>query len=158
MTPFAEVHPTLDNYWRAIILFGHNVASYKFALGKSLLEAAQQGKTFVPLTELAPPFARHIAEHLKLADKQATSRSSQFLESCRKFNRGELSQEQLAETTVKLGFNNVIDAFHVVGNGELGVRFFTDERNTPGKGIRLTDEVLRLTELYQHRNLPFEIE
>src|SRR5438874_1992878 len=79
MVGFSEVHPSLDNYWRAIILFGRNVASYKFAFGKSLLEVAQQGKSFVPLTELALPFARHIADHLKLADKQATFRSSQFL-------------------------------------------------------------------------------
>jgi hypothetical protein len=158
MTSFADVHPSLDNYWRAIILFGRNVASYKFALGKTLLETAQQGKPFVPLAELARPFAWHIAEHLKLADKQATSPSSQFLASCRKLNRGEMSEEELADVTVRLGFNNVIDAFHLVGNTELGVRFFADERASPGKGIRLTDEVFRLTELYQHRNLPFEVE
>lgn len=158
MTPFEEVHPSLDNYWRAIILFGRNVASYKFALGKSLLEAAQGGRTFLPLTDLALPFARHVADHLKLADRQATSPSSQFLDGCRKFNRGELSEEALADLTVRLGFNNVIDAFHAVGSGELGVRFYADERATPGKGIRLTDDLFRLTESYQHRNLPSEVE
>jgi hypothetical protein len=158
MSEFTEVHPTLENYWRAIILFGRNVASYKFALGKSLLEMAHAGKTFVPLSDLARPFAAHVSEHLKLADKQATSPSSQFLDFCRKFNRGEVSKEELAEATVRLGFNNVIDAFHVVGNGEVGVRFFTDERTAPQQGVRLTDEILRLPELYQHRNLPFEIE
>jgi hypothetical protein len=155
---FTEVCPSLDNYWRAIILFGRNVASYKFALGKTLLEAAQRGKTFLPLTDLALPFAHHIAEHLKLADKQATFRSSQYLDSCRKFNRGELSEQALADVTIRRGFDDVIDAFHVVGKGELGARFYTDERATPGKGIRLTDEVFRLTELDQYRNLPFEVE
>ena len=90
---FAEVHPTIDNYWRAIILFGRNVASYKFALGKSLLELAQQGRTVVPLTDLALPFAKHIAHHLKLADKQATSSTSKFLEACRRFNQGELDRD-----------------------------------------------------------------
>lgn len=69
-----------------------------------------------------------------------------------------MTETQLREATVRLGFNNVIDAFHVVGNGEVGVRFFVDERNTPTKGIRLTDEVLKLPELYQHRNLPSEVE
>jgi hypothetical protein len=158
MTLFTEVHTSLDNYWRAIILFGRNVASHKFALAKVLLDAAQQRKTFLPLTDLALPFARHVAEHLQQADKQATSPSSQFLDSCRRFNRRELSEEQLADVTVRLAFNNVIDAFHVVGSGELGIRFYVDERATPGKGIRLTDEVFRLTELYQRRNLPFEVE
>jgi type I restriction enzyme M protein len=32
---FTEVQPSLENHWRSIILFGRNVASYKFALGKS---------------------------------------------------------------------------------------------------------------------------
>lgn len=157
MNDFTQVHPSLDNYWRAIILFGRNVASYKFALGKSLLEMAQAGTTFVPLSELAVPFARNVAEHLKLADRQATSRSSRFLELCRKFNREEVTTEQLVEGTARLGFNNVIDAFHVVSNGEIGVRFFTDER-AARQGILLTDDFFRLTEQYQHRNLPFEIE
>src|SRR5262245_6621557 len=158
MTPFTDHLPSLDNRWRAVILFGRNVASYKFALGQALLEAATGGKTFLPLADLALPYARHIAAHLRLADRQATSPSSRFLDSCRQFNRGELSEEKLAEVTARLGFNNVLDAFHVVGRGEVGVRFFHDERDTPGKGIRLTDELFRLTELYQHRNLPHEVE
>ena len=29
---FYQVEPTLENYWRGIILFGKNVASYQFAL------------------------------------------------------------------------------------------------------------------------------
>jgi hypothetical protein len=135
MNDFTEVQPTLDNYWRAVILFGRNVASYKFALGKTLLQFAEQGKSAVPLTELALPFARHIAEHLKLCDKQATSPSSKFLDEVRRFNRGELSEDRLAEVTARLGFVNVIDAFHVVGNAELGVRFFADERAQATKGI-----------------------
>jgi hypothetical protein len=155
---FAEVHPSLDNYWRAIILFGRNVASYKFALGKALLDLSAERNTFVSLDSLALPFARAIAEHLKIADKQATSPSSRFLDACRKFNRGELTEAALAEATVRLGFNNVIDAFHVVGDRPLAVRFFADERATAAKGIRLTDDLFLLTESYQHRNLPLEVE
>ena len=38
MTIFHDVTPTLDSRWRAIVLFGRNVASYKFALASSLLQ------------------------------------------------------------------------------------------------------------------------
>ena len=38
MADFLERQRTLDSYWRAVILFGRNVASYKFALAKSLIE------------------------------------------------------------------------------------------------------------------------
>ena len=40
MSGFVETSPTADAYWRSIILFGSNSATYKFALGKSLLEIA----------------------------------------------------------------------------------------------------------------------
>ena len=36
--PFIEPKSSIETYWRAIILIGRNVASYKFALAKSLLE------------------------------------------------------------------------------------------------------------------------
>lgn len=38
MTAFCEIEPIPENYWRGIVLFGRNVASYKFAMAKSLLE------------------------------------------------------------------------------------------------------------------------
>ena len=158
MTLFTEVQPTLENYWRSIILFGRNVASYKFALGKSLLELAQQGTEIVTLDQLAEPFSRNVCEHLQLADKQATSNSSRFLDTCRKFNVDAIKKEELLDATAKLGFNNVIDAFHVVHDGDIAVRFFTDERNGSEKGIRLTDDLFRLTEKIQYRNLPTEVE
>ena len=56
MVDFLERSPTLDNYWRSIILFGRNVASYKFALAKSLLEFKQRGDDAVTLESLAEPF------------------------------------------------------------------------------------------------------
>jgi hypothetical protein len=134
VTTFTETTPTLENFWRSIILFGRNVASYKFALGKSLLELTDQGRDEVSLDELAVPFAHHVCEHLKLSDKQGTSARSQFLDACRAYNRGELTETRLIEQTARLGFNNVIDAFHVVNQGDVPVRFFLDER-------RLTDRV-----------------
>ena len=35
---FLSQEPRLEDYWRGIILFGRNVASYKFALAKTLLD------------------------------------------------------------------------------------------------------------------------
>jgi 5-methylcytosine-specific restriction endonuclease McrA len=142
-TPFIESQPNPASCWRAIVLFGRNVASYKFALARSLVELAPVSDDLVRLDDLAVPFAREIARHLKSADRQATSRSSVFLDACRSFNRGQLSSDQLRAETVRRGFNNVIDAFHIVGSSEVPTRFFHDERAT-AKGIRLTDEFRRL--------------
>ena len=89
----AARRPTLEDQWRAIILFGRNVASYKFALAKALLEVKPSSGSLVKLEELALPFALHVCEHLRLEDKQATSASSAFLDGCRKFNEGALDRE-----------------------------------------------------------------
>ena len=158
MTSFTETTPTLENFWRSIILFGRNVASYKFALGKSLLELADQDGDVVSLGELAVPFARHLCEHLQLSDKQGTFGQSRFLDACRAYNRGELTQTQLIEETARRGFDDVIDAFHVVNQGEVPVRFFTDERRQSARGIRLTDDLRQVRADFQYRNLPVELE
>ena len=155
--PFVEAHPTREDYWRSVILFGRNVASYKFALAMSLLELAPNEPNFVRLDELAIPFSRHITEHVARVDKQATSSSSRFLEACRQFNRGGLDQKGLARKTVALGFENVIDAFHVVNRESIPVKFFLDERKQRG-GIVITDEFMKLKETLQFANLPLETE
>lgn len=157
MDEFYEVTPSLDNYWRGIILFGRNVASYKFALAKSLYDLSQNQNDLITLEELAVPFSHHICEHLEHVDKQGTSSSSKFLNSCRDFNAGKISKEDLLSATAKLGFNNVIDAFHVVNQGEIPKRFFIDER-VENKGIRITDNLLNLFGEGLNKDLPQEVE
>jgi hypothetical protein len=155
--PFVDANPTREDYWRSVILFGRNVASYKFALAKSLLELATDEPNFIRLDQLAVPFSRHIAEHLAKADKQATSSTSRFLQACRQFNRGELGKDALVRQAVLLGFQNVIDAFHVVNREPIPLRFFVDERGSRS-GITITDALLKLKETLQFANLPLETE
>jgi len=76
ITLFQETQPSLESYWRSVILFGRNVASYKFALAKSLLEIAPTGKTEITLEELADPFSRHLCEHIAHSPRQVTSSGS----------------------------------------------------------------------------------
>jgi hypothetical protein len=155
---FIAYKPQLEDYWRGIILFGGNVASYKFALSKALLELRPAAGQLVRLDELAVPFASHICEHLKLADKQGTSASSRFLDACRKANSGEITKAQLTKQTVRFAFNNVIDAFHVVGRAAVPKRFFIDERTGSAGGIRITDEFSALLAGEQAPNLGGEAE
>ena len=153
---FAYGIPSPDSYWRAIVLFGQNVASYKFALAGALLEIGA-GSEDVSLDELALPFANRVAEHLRTHDKQGTFQQSRFLDACRAYNNGELDEDGLRAKTAKLGFANVIDAFHVVDNAEVPERFFIDERKS-GKGIRLTDGLRQLLDEGHGPNLRDEVE
>jgi len=153
--PFIPYRPRTEDYWRGIILFGRNVATYKFALGRALLELRPAAGQLVTLQDLAGPFASHLCAHLRLAEKQGTFQSSRFLDACRKANTGELAQSQLVEQTVRFGFNNVIDAFHVVGRDEIPQRFFLDERKSGG-GIRVTEAFSQLLGGDQASNLSLE--
>lgn len=154
---FVSKEPSLEDYWRGIILFGRNVASYKFALAHTLLELKPSSGQLIKLGDLAPVFSRHLTDHLKLSDKQGTSSSSKFLDECRSFNQGGMTKEALADQTVRYGFTNVIDAFHIVGQGEIDKKFFIDERNR-NKGIRITDEFSQLLERDQAINLSTEVD
>ena len=102
--PFIDAPPSREDYWRSIVLFGRNVASYKFALATSSLEFVGRESTFVRLDELAIPFSKHVVEHLSRVDKQGTATSSRSLDACRRFRRGEIQKSTLVEKTVSLGF------------------------------------------------------
>lgn len=147
---------TPEDYWRGVVLYGRNVASYKFALASALLEIRPQAGTLLKLEDLAPIYASHIARHLVAAPKQATSKSGQFLEACKSFNL-DGDKDKLVDATLRGGFNNVIDAFHVVGSGPIDVQFFLDERKEHS-GLRITDEFSRIIESRQISNLPLEAE
>ena len=157
MTDFTDTSPNLETYWRSIVLFGRNVASYKFALAKSLLEIGGAEKELIRLEDLAEPFSRNVCEHLKLSPKQSTSPSSKFLNACRAYNSGDLSKSDLIGQTTQLGFANVIDAFHIVNQGEIPKRFFLDERRQSA-GIRLTDDFFRMSDENQVLGFGQEVE
>ena len=154
---FVSIEPKLEDYWRGIVLFGRNVASYKFSLAKSLLRLQPKSGELVKLEELAPIYSKHITEHLRKANKQGSSNSSKFLDGCRKYNSGEIDRNELTDLTLRYGFKNVIDAFHIVGNGEIPQRFYIDERRS-NKGIRITEEFENLLNRQQSTNLPKEVE
>ena len=155
---FQEEYPSLESYWRSIILFGKNVASYKFALSKSLLEIAPTEKNIITLEELAEPFARHLCEHLKIAPKQVTSNSSSFLDACKMFNEQQLTKQELLDITVKKGFNNVIDAFHIVNSDNIPVSFYKKDFSGSNKKIILTDEIFKLSQIQNFYDLTNETE
>ena len=158
MSEFHDIDPSRENCWRAVVLFGQNSASYKFALAKALLEMGNRPNDFVRIDELAEPFSRHLMEHLRRAPKQITRKTQgKFLDACQGAVEGRLSQQQLLDATTRLGFVNVIDAFHIVNREEVPVRFFLDERKTH-RGIRLTDAFFKLATGVAAEDLPLEAE
>ncbi len=84
-TKFQLNDPSLESQWRALILFGKNSATYKFAFAKALLDLVEEQKTKITLAEMAIPFADSIVDHLRKNDKQGNAASSTFLKGCREY-------------------------------------------------------------------------
>ena len=157
-TQFQINDPSLESQWRAIILFGKNSATYKFAFAKSLLGLIEQEKTKISLDELAIPFANSIVEHLKKSDKQGNAGSSKFLEGCRNYINETITIEDLYSLTKKYGFVNVVDAFQNVNGGTIPNTFYEKNYSPGKKEIVVTDNLLKIKELFQYRNLEQEVE
>lgn len=135
-------NPSVEDCWRGVVLYGKNTASYKFALATALLEISPKSGQLLKLEDLAPVFAGHIARHLVDSPKQITATNGRFLRACLEFNEGK-DLSKLVDATVAHGFNNVIDAFHMVSSTPVAHRFYIDERKE-NRGIRITDEFSKL--------------
>ncbi|WP_340104902.1 hypothetical protein [Rhodohalobacter sp. 8-1] len=158
MINFQVNDPSLESQWRAIILFGKNSATYKFAFAKSLLELVDHETTRISLSDLAEPFSQNIIEHLKENDKQGSASSSKFLDTCRQHIAGEVSKEQLLESTERLGFVNVVDAFQNVNGGNIPDPLYEKDYSRGKKDIVITDNLLKLKESYHIQNFDSEVE
>lgn len=153
---FIHAAPDDVTYFRSIILFGPNTASYKFAFGRALLDLAQLGRSSVTLPELAPLRVHHILMHLKGGQAQSTMTDGLFLKAGIAHLNGQLDADSLDDLTAKHAFRYVLDLFHRLPKGESSVKFYL--RSKQGKRtLTLTDELLRLTEL-ERQQLAEEIE
>ena len=144
--------------FRAIILYGKNTASYKFALGKALIQLASENKTFVSLEDLAMPFAQSIIEHVKAGKRQTVTASSKFLYGCQLYAENKIDDDQLIQLTKKEGFKYVIDAFPNLGSEIDNQPVFYHKSLHGQKGIELTDHLYRLVQNTQINNIAEEIE
>jgi hypothetical protein len=157
-TKFQINDPSIESQWRALILFGKNSATYKFAFAKSLLGLIDEQKNKISLAELAIPFADSIVNHLKKNDKQGSSASSKFLSGCRDYISESITKDQLYSITEKFGFMNVVDAFQNVNGGTIPNKFYEKDYKQGNKDIIVTDNLLKIKELFQYRNLAQEVE
>jgi hypothetical protein len=158
MTEFLINDPSLESQWRALILFGKNSATYKFAFAKSLLELVDKETTKISLTELSKPFSKNIIEHLKENDKQGNSKSSSFLNVCRSQIKGQISNTELWSKTEKLGFVNVVDAFQNINGGQIPDIFYEKNYTSGNKEIIIKDSLLKLKESFHFQNFNQEVE
>lgn len=158
MNKFIIDQPTLDSYFRGIVLFGKNSATYKFALGKSLIELSNKGTDFISLKDLAIPFIKYTNEHVLNGNKQITSNSSKYFDAFERYNSNECDIDEMVKLTLNNPFQNVIDRFHNINNAELDTKFYEVTTRDKVKGIILTDNLYLINENSSLSNLFAETE
>lgn len=131
-----------EDFWRTIILYGLNQATYKIALGQSLIRFSQQQKNFVTMNELAEDFFDMYKERLENGKPQLATpnRQTAMERIVNLYNIGKLTRSQALEKVEREAFNDVIDRFHNVDNLQIPMNFYEKTE----KGIVIFDNVYEI--------------
>ena len=101
---------------RAILVFGKNSATYKFALMKTLCELGP--KSELSYDEIGPTFLRHLASITKTVHTSSTG-GTVLSAAMDEHLSGLLEWSKLYDVAEQNIFNNVFDATHNVGGGSI---------------------------------------
>ncbi|MFI1379581.1 HNH endonuclease [Embleya sp. NPDC020886] len=166
MTPeFYRTEPNPRTSWRLAILTGSNTRTYKFALGSVLLELAAQGRTEVPLDELAALYAMAIVAHQADAPQASTKtpwRDTDFLvvaerEAAESKALGRPT-ERLLNATMDSIPAMVMERFHnLKGKTRTAHTFYESTGKSRARIVRLTPDLLRIAQSEQAQGLRAEL-
>jgi 5-methylcytosine-specific restriction endonuclease McrA len=110
------MEPTLtpQDYWRAVVLYGNNVATYKIALAACLIEFAEAGATHISMNELAASFFRRYLERLAhgLPQLSNPARKTVLERTVEAYHTGTLTESAAIEQVARQGFTDVVPRFH----------------------------------------------
>ncbi len=137
---------TPSDYWKGVILFGLNNATYKMGLGKVLLMHAKAGVNRVSWEDLSKDF---LSEYLdRLTDdpmpQQANPARRTVMERIAADLMGDhINESQAIERVATDAFNDVVPRFQTIGTDKSIVKNLFYEPDF-GKQLVLTDTLLSL--------------
>jgi len=110
------------DYWKALILYGLNQATYKIALGKTLLNLCDQGYTDVPWDVLSKEFLQQYIHRLTtgeaLPQQSIPARRTRMEQIVSAYKSDKLSFDGAISEVGDTAFNDVIHRFHNLGRDE----------------------------------------
>lgn len=144
------------DYWRAIVLYGLNVATYKIALARCLHGFVADGKTRVTMHELAAAFFALYLDRLRKGMPQLSnpSRLTRMETIVSRYRLGQVSESQAIDFVEQNAFVDVVPRFHTVLDEPVPVRFYEQDR----EGLVLTDAAFLVFESPQAGNLRDEVD
>lgn len=145
MTKFSNA-----DYWNAIIFYGLNNATYKMALGKTLLDFAKKKMTNVSWETLSRSFLDNYEKKLDTRNPMPQQLNPARLTVVERIvmerNTGRLTYDEAISKIGRNAFNDVIPRFHSIGqNSVLAKDRFYEVKF--GKDLLLKDELFQLSEI-----------
>lgn len=137
-----------QDYWQSIILYGLNQATYKIALGKTLVSLARQGQSIIPWDVLSLEFFRQYQSRLSVSEpmpqQSNPSRRTLMEKVIRSHRMGLTSLDESIHVVGKEGFGDVVRRFHNIARfSDFQGKFYSFDF---GKNIYLTDSLFNIAE------------
>ncbi|MGE5580209.1 MAG: HNH endonuclease [Bacillota bacterium] len=143
------------DFWRAIILYGLNTATYKMALGQCLADLVRQGRTQISLDNLALEFHTLYKKRLENGKPQLVTpgRQSIMEQVVELSSLGQIDEETIISRVKAQPFAEVIPRFHTVNGQALAVKFYEVVKDN----LIISDETCRLFEGGRGFDLLYEL-
>jgi len=140
---------TNRDYWKAIVLYGLNNATYKIALAKTLLELAKGGSTHVGQNVLSEEFLRQYKDRLNqetaMPQQKHKERRTVMEQIVMRINNGSLTMTKAVEETGVLMHKDVIHRFHTLKDRNLAKEKFYEFNQS--QQIIIKDSVFQVLEV-----------
>jgi hypothetical protein len=132
------------DYWKGIVLFGLNAATYKMALARTLLDFAKLGNHKVEWNELSDKYLDQYT--VRLASDEQPQQSNPYRLTVMEriiqdLNVGKISRDDAVNKVAEKGFVDVVPRFQTIGTDKHIVKnYFYDIQF--GKHLELKDTLL----------------
>jgi hypothetical protein len=136
------------DYWKGIVLYGLNQATYKIALGKTILELASSGKETIEWHQLSKLYLNIYIERLKInynPQQSNPSRKTKMERIIDSLNNGKIDYEEAVNLVATEAFNDVVPRFQTIGTNKdiVGEKFYHFDF---GKKLYLHDATFHINE------------
>lgn len=136
------------DYWKGIVLYGLNNATYKIALGKTLLQLAEEGKENIDWYHLSKVYLDNYIERLAsdaLPQQSNPNRRTVMERIVKALQNNIITYEEAVQQVATDAFDDVIPRFQKIGTNKeiVGERFYHFDQ---GKGLYLHDAVFKINE------------
>ena len=143
------------DYWKAITLYGLNVATYKPALATCILKEAKKGTSVLKWEDLSSNFLNEYISRLKnnkMPQQTNPGRQTKLERIIRQLELGTIDFGQAVNVVSKDGFTDVVPRFHNIGNdSEFASNYFYEADF--GNNLILKTSLQQIAEQYSENLL-----